>query len=353
MMVKPSILVVDDTPENLDIMMSILVPTYRVRVARNGQFALKQARALKPDLILLDVMMPEMDGYDVCRALKADPELHDVPVIFVTTQAETAHETLGFEVEAVDYLVKPVQPALVMARVETHLKLSNQTRTFRELVNERTRELQSIQREAIFMLGQAGHYNDTDTGLHIWRMASFAAAIARQLQWPVEDVTRLELAAPMHDTGKIGVPDAILKAKRPLEANEWDVMKSHTFMGAEILGVSQLPVFKMAADIALCHHEKWDGSGYPQGLKGEDIPQSARIVAVADVFDALISKRPYKKIWSVDEALDWLRQHSGSHFDPACVDAFFEIKDEILALKTRWEEQEATAYAKRAPSTSS
>lgn len=343
-MVKPNILVVDDTPENLDIMMSILVPSYRVRVARNGHFALKQARALKPDLILLDVMMPELDGYDVCRLLKADPNLHDVPVIFVTTQAETSQEALGFEVGAVDYLVKPVQPALVMARVDTHLKLADQTRTFRELVNERTRELQSIQREAIFMLGQAGHYNDTDTGLHIWRMASFAAAIARQLQWSVDEVARLELAAPMHDTGKIGIPDHLLKAQRPLEGEEWEVMKNHTFMGAEILGVSQLPLFKMAADIALCHHEKWDGTGYPQGLEGEEIPLAARIVAVADVFDALISKRPYKEGWPIDAAFDWIKQHSGSHFDPDCVAAFFDAKNEIVALKAQWEEQEGAAY---------
>ena len=335
-----NILVVDDTPENIDVLQNILSSRYTVRAATSGELALRIARKQAPDLIMLDVMMPEIDGFEVCRRLKSDPYLAHVPVIFVTAKAESEDEQKGFDLGAVDYITKPIRPALVLARVKTHLALANQQRTCREQVRERTHELEVAQRAAVFMLGEAGHYNDTDTGVHIWRMAAYSAALARAAHWPVERARLLELAAPMHDTGKIGIPDSILKAPRKLTAEEWVVMKTHTQIGHHILSKGDTELFQMAAVVALSHHERWDGTGYPEGLAGEDIPESARIVAIADVFDALTMCRPYKKPWPVDKAFATLISDAGSHFDPRLVDCFIGIKDEILEIRREWDRQE-------------
>ncbi len=338
---KPHVLVVDDTPQNIDVLKSILVDDYTIKAAINGTIALSIAQTQRPDIILLDVMMPEMDGYEVCQKLKADPNTCDIPVIFVTALAETEQEERGLSLGAVDYLTKPVNPAIVRARVKTHLTLANQQRATREAVISRTKELAESQRSAIFMLGQAGHYNDTDTGAHIWRMAAYAAEIARRTGWSVEDAALLELAAPMHDTGKIGIPDEILKAPRQLTSEEMEIMKSHALIGRDILANSKTPLFQLAAEIALCHHEKWDGSGYPQGLKGEEIPESARIVAIADVFDALTMRRPYKESWSAEESKQHIQDQSGSHFDPNITALFIEHYDSLLAIKDSWNARES------------
>ena len=342
---KPSILVVDDTEKNISVLKAILAKDYLVRAATNGETALKIAEKLRPNLILLDVMMPMMDGHEVCRRLKANPVTSDIPVIFVTALSDASDEELGFSLGAVDYISKPVIPAIVEARVRTHLALSDQQRECRLLVDQRTYELEQSQRAAIFMLGAAGHYNDTDTGVHIWRMAAYSAALARAANWPVDKVYLLELAAPMHDTGKIGIPDEILKAPRRLTTEEMDIMKGHALIGYQILSNSDAPLFQLAAEVAHYHHEKWDGSGYPNGLSGEDIPQSARIVAIADVFDALTMKRPYKKPWSIEDAFNELRKNAGSHFDPRLVDVFLSIEAEILDIKNNWDKQESEIEA--------
>lgn len=339
---KPTILIVDDTPENIDVLKGILADRYSIRAATNGELALNIVARQSPDLILLDVMMPRMDGYDVCRRLKANPDTAYIPVIFVTAKTDTEDEQAGFDVGAVDYITKPVNPALVLARVTTHLALADQQRTTRELVRTRTHELEQAQRAAIFMLGEAGHYNDNDTGVHIWRMAAYAGALARAALWQVERAQLLELAAPMHDTGKIGIPDSILKAPRRLTADEWEVMKTHTVIGHRILSKSQTELFRVAAEVALSHHERWDGTGYPEGLAGESIPQSARIVAVADVFDALTMRRPYKEAWTAEAAFAELRDGAGSHFDPQLVDLFIGIGDEILRIKQTWDDRESS-----------
>lgn len=324
---KKKILLVDDEPNNLQLLRQILKSSYQLIFAHNGQSALAAVAAHHPDLILLDVMMPDLDGYEVCRRLKTDPLTHDIPVIFVTAMGDVDDEAAGFDVGAVDYIHKPVSPAIVIRRVQTHLSLVH------------VKELEDSQREAIYMLGAAGHYNDNDTGLHIWRMAAYARAIAEAIGWPVHMAERLELAAPLHDTGKIGIPDGILKAPRKLTAEEWVIMRQHSLIGYEILQCSDTPIFKMAAEIALYHHEKWDGSGYPKGLIGDKIPQSAQIVALADVFDALTMKRSYKEAWSIEASLEEIKANSGTHFNPALTTVFLNILPKILNIKSEWDEK--------------
>jgi putative two-component system response regulator len=292
-------------------------------------------------------MMPEMDGLEVCRLLKANPDTANIPVIFVTAMSEVEDEQRGFDVGAVDYLTKPVQPAIVRSRVRTHLALANQHRTCEMMVNLRTNELQESQKAAIYMLGEAGHYNDDNTGTHIWRMAAFAAALARAVSWPVDKARQLELAAPMHDTGKIGIPDTILKGVHRLRPDEWDIMKRHTIIGYSILKQSDAPLFQMAADIALCHHEQWSGGGYPNSLSQEEIPEAARIVAVADVFDALTTRRPYKEPWSINASLRNIQEEVGQRFEPRLVEAFLDIQDEILDIKQQWDARETQPDAGR------
>lgn len=328
-----TVLVVDDEPANIDILKDILIQHYQVKVAPSGNIALKIVAKSPPDLILLDVMMPNLDGLEVCRRLKANPATADIPVIFVTALGQGEDEERGFEVGAVDYIAKPIVPALVLARVKTHLALAHQQRQTEREVEMRTRELAESQLSAISMLAAAGHYNDTDTGLHIWRMAAYARELAQAVGWSAERAKLLEYAAPMHDTGKIGIPDAILKAPRRLTDDEMAVMRTHAQIGHEILRNSSSPLFKLAAEVALSHHEKWDGSGYPSGCRGTDIPESGRIVAIADVFDALTMVRPYKKAWSEEEAFDYIESQAGSHFDPELVAAFMAIRSEILAIK--------------------
>lgn len=319
-----ALLIVDDEPQNLAAMRQILAPDYALVFARNGQEAIAAAAKHQPSLILLDIQMPDMDGYAVCRQLRADPVNEGIPVIFVTSLAETGNEAAGFAAGAVDYIIKPVSPAIVLARVRTHLSLVKAT------------QLEQSHRAAISMLGEAGHFKDPDTGAHIWRMAAYAAELAAACGWNHEECLQLELAAPMHDTGKLGIPDAILCKTTGLNPTEWDVMRTHARIGHDILAKSDAPVFRMAAEIALRHHEKWDGSGYPDGLVGEAIPESARIVAVADVFDALTMKRPYKEAWPIERALATLRQGSGNHLEPRLVTAFESIFPRILRIRQEW-----------------
>lgn len=336
-----NILVVDDEPANIDILLGILSPFYNVKVAPSGPIALKIAKQHTPDLILLDIMMPDMDGFEVCERLKSDAVLSQIPVIFVTALTQGESEEKGFKLGAVDYITKPVSPSIALMRVKTHLSLAHQMRTTENLVAERTEELSRSQQSAITMLAAAGHYNDTDTGHHIWRMAAYSKCLAMASGWSYDDACLLAQAAPMHDTGKIGIPDSILKAPRRLTNTEMEVMQSHAQIGHKILSRCDTPLFNLAAEIALCHHEKWNGAGYPQGLAGESIPESARIVAIADVFDALTMKRPYKKAWDDEEAFDYLLQGAGKHFDPRLVDCFLSIKEEIIETKHYWNELEA------------
>ena len=322
------LLIVDDEPRNLAAMRQILADDHPLVFARNGTEALAATARRAPALILLDIQMPDMDGYQVCRALKADPATASIPVIFVTGLTDVGDEAAGFAAGAVDYIVKPFSPPIVRARVATHLSLVQASR------------LERSYHDALAMLGMAGHYNDTDTGVHIWRMGAYARELAGALGWTRTACDDLERAAAMHDTGKIGIPGEILRKPGKLDADEWEVMKRHTRIGHEILSRSDAPLFKLAAEIALRHHERWDGGGYPDGLAGEDIPESARIVAVADVFDALTMKRPYKEAWPVERTMAHMQANSGSHFDPRLIGRFTEIMPRILEIKSEWDARE-------------
>ena len=325
---RPKLLLVDDEPTNLQVLRHILQDGYRLLFAKDGIKALELAEREQPDLVLLDVMMPGMTGYEVCAALKQSPVTHAIPVLFVTALNDACDEARGFEVGAVDYLTKPVSPPIVRARVRTHLSLV------------RVDELQRTRLQIVQRLGLAAEYKDNETGLHVIRMSHYARLLALAAGFSEAAADELLNAAPMHDVGKIGIPDAILQKPGKLDAEEWQIMRTHAQIGAEIIGEHESGLLQLARRIALTHHEKWDGSGYPNGLKGEEIPLEGRIVAIADVFDALTSARPYKKPWSVEDALGLLQRESGRHFDPQLVELFIQQLPGILEVKARWAEKE-------------
>jgi len=323
---RPRLLLVDDEPTNLQVLRHVLQADYRLLFATDGARALQVAREQQPQLILLDIMMPGMDGYAVCRALKADPATAGIPVIFVTALNDSQDETAGFDVGAVDYITKPVSPPVVRARVRTHLSLV------------RMDELRETRLQIVQRLGRAAEYKDNETGMHVIRMSHFSQLLALAAGCSPAWAEDLLNAAPMHDVGKIGIPDAVLRKPGPLDAAEWDTMRRHPEIGAEIIGEHPSGVLQLAREIALAHHEKWDGSGYPRGLTGEAIPLSARIVAIADVFDALTTRRPYKEPWPVQDALDHIAAQAGKHFDPALVALFAPLLPQLLEIRARWAE---------------
>lgn len=332
---KWTILTVDDEPINREVIKHILKDHYNLIFAESGIKGLALALGRLPDLILLDVMMPEMSGYQTCGALKKDPRTRHIPVIFVTAMSEIEDEKTGFEIGAADYITKPISPAILKARIATHLSLYNQNRVLDARVKARTLELDNTRLEIIQRLGRASEYKDDETGLHILRMSHYTRLLAEAIGLPGVEVDCLYHAAPMHDIGKIGIPDRILQKQTPLTADEWKIMKRHPKIGAEIIGDNPTPLLQMARSIALTHHERWNGSGYPRQLKKEKIPIEGRIVAVADVFDALTSKRPYKEAWPVERAVEYMQNEAGTLFDPPLVSRFFGMLDTILAVKAR------------------
>jgi len=336
---KKTILIVDDTPENIDVLRGLLEADYKVKVALEGNRALKIANSSNPpDLILLDIMMPGLSGYDVCEQLKDNPLTRRIPVIFVTAMGEVDDESKGFALGAVDYMTKPVSPPIVHARVRTHLALYDQSLQLEDTVQQRTKELNDTRMEIIRRLGRAAEYKDNETGMHVIRMSLYSKILARAAGLDEEQAELLLNAAPMHDVGKIGIADHILSKPGSLNDEEWAVMRKHPEFGAEIIGDNASSILRMARIVALAHHEKWDGSGYPLGLSGENIPLAARIVAIADVFDALTTMRPYKEAWSVDDAIADLQKDAGSHFDPQLVSKFVAVLPEILKVRASYAE---------------
>lgn len=334
---KNCILIVDDKPENLTVMSQILNQEYKVKVTTNPEIALKIATSLElPDIILLDIMMPIMDGYEVCRRLKANEVTKNIPIIFVTAKTDDIDEAKGFELGAVDYITKPVNPSVVKARIKTHLALHNQNKILEEKVEERTAELNRTRLEIIQRLVSASEYKDHETGMHIIRMSHYCQFLGLAYGLSNEECLIILNATPMHDIGKIGIPDNILLKPGKLDENEWDVMTNHTIYGAKMLGEDKSELITQARLCALTHHEKWNGTGYPNRLKGEEIPLIGRIAAIADVFDALTSNRPYKKAWSDEEAFQCIEKEVGEHFDPKLASIFLESKEEIIKIKHKY-----------------
>ena len=323
---RPKLLLVDDEPTNLQILRQILQDSYRLLFARDGEKALQLAADEQPNLILLDVMMPGLSGYETCRKLKADVRTASIPVIFVTALTDSSDEEQGFAEGAVDYITKPVSPPIVKARVKTHLSLVSMD------------ELRKTRLQIIQCLGRAAEYRDNETGLHVIRMSHYSRILALAAGFSPAEAEDVFHAAPMHDVGKIGTPDAVLLKPGKLEPDERVIMERHVEAGAEILGEHDSTLLQLARKIALFHHEKFDGTGYPHKLAGNDIPVEARIIAIADVFDALTSERPYKKEWPVEDAVALLRRESGKHFDPELVELFIARLPEVLVIKQQYAE---------------
>ncbi|MCS6993832.1 MAG: two-component system response regulator [Anaerolineales bacterium] len=341
---KPTLLIVDDAPENLEMLATILKRNYTIKVATSGKKALDLASnpAALPDLILLDVMMPDMDGYEVCRILKVSDLTRKIPVIFISALGEVDDESRGFEVGGVDYIIKPVNAATVCARVRTHLALYDQNRALEEMVRERTRELMHTQDVTIVGFSTLAEYRNQETGWHILATQQYVGLLARYLSphprfahfLTSDNIELLIKSAPLHDIGKIAVPDRILLKPDTLTPEEFEEIKKHTIYGRDALARAEQALgdvrssfLRLAKEIAYTHHERWDGTGYPQGLAGEDIPISGRLMALADVYDALVSPRVYKDAFPHEEATQIIQKERGKHFDPDVVDAFLDLQD--------------------------
>ena len=343
------ILIIDDVESNLLLFKALVVQhsTAQVHPFSSPLEALVWAEENEPDLVIVDFMMPEMHGIDFIRAFRQLPGKANTPVLMVTAndQKEVCYEALG--AGATDFLIKPVDKVEFQARIKNMLtlsdvqkKLADHSTWLAEEVRWATLEILDRERETVVRLSRAAEYRDPDTGAHILRMAHYSALIARELGLSVFDQTLLLEAAPMHDIGKVGIADAILLKPGRLTEDELAVMRTHALLGYKLLNGSSSKVLQTGADIALGHHEKFDGSGYPSGLVGEAIPIFSRIVAVADVFDALTSERPYKKAWSLEDSINFLKTNSGSHFDPSCVDAFLADWAAVLEIKKRFQDED-------------
>ncbi len=367
---KPTILVVDDTPDNLDLLCAVLEDDYRTKVALNGERALKIAGGeARPDLILLDIMMPGMSGYDVCLALKANPHTANIPVIFVTAMSEVSDEQKGLGMGAVDYITKPISAPIVLARIKTQLTLKraqdflrDQNQYLESEIALRTREIGALQDVTIHTMASLAETRDNETGNHIRRTSHYVKVLAEKLRTNPrfgyfltdKNIELLFKSAPLHDIGKVGIPDRILLKPGRFEPHEMEIMKTHTTLGRDAivsaereLGIS-VDFLTFAKEIAYGHQEKWDGSGYPEGLAGDAIPISARLMAVADVYDALISRRVYKEGMSHEAAVKIIIEGRGSHFDPDMVDAFLELQQQFIDIARRYADSDHDMASKRA-----
>ena len=376
--VKPSILIVDDAPANLSLMAGLLMAHYTVKALNAGSRVLALARQEAPDLILLDVMMPDMDGYEVCRQLKADPLTCQIPVIFVTSKTDAGSEQRGMAAGAVDYIMRPITPAILLSRVQAHVVNAGAAKTMRidnqylQLeVAQQTRQIASLQEVTILALASLAETRDADTGNHLKRTQQYVELLCNYLSLQprfepylsAERIRLVAMCAPLHDIGKVGVPDRILLNPGRYKPEEFEIMKTHPQLGLDAIAKAQASVenqdelFEVAKEIVYSHHEKWDGSGYPQGLIGDAIPIPARLMALADVYDALICRRVYKPGLSHEQAVQIIVEGRGKHFDPDVVDAFLALAAEFNTVALRFADTEAdwlhkASYSASAASTS-
>lgn len=358
---KATILVVDDTPENLQLINALLREKYKLRLANDGALALELVhQEPQPDLILLDINMPGLDGYEVCRRLKTDHKVRSIPVIFLTALDSDTDQEKGFQLGCVDYITKPVSPPLLLARVATHVTLKNATDLLSDQneyllkeVSRRTNQVEKVQDVTIMAMASLAETRDNDTGMHIRRTQNYVKALADELHrdspyanyFNAGVINALYKSAPLHDIGKVGIPDDILLKPGRLSVDEFEIMKRHTILGARIIESAESLLdesssfLRFAREIAHSHHENWDGSGYPDGLAGDAIPLSARLMALADVYDALISRRCYKLPFDHQEAASFIQAQTGLKFDPIIVMAFQQISEQFSAIAATYRDR--------------
>lgn len=360
---RQTVIVVDDAPDNITLISGVLKNIYQVKVAINGAKALEMIRKNPPDIILLDVVMPMMDGYEVCRQLKSDPLYKDIPIIFLTAKNDVKAESRGLELGAADYITKPVNPAILLSRLKTHLDLKkasdflkSQNHFLETEVSRRTKEIALIQEVSIMAMAALAETRDSETGFHLQRTKLYVSELCEALagrdgyekMLTREIIDVIVASAPLHDIGKVGIPDAVLLKPGLLTEDEFEIMKTHATLGREAIIKAEMIMdrketfLKYPKQIVSSHHEKWDGSGYPMGLSGEHIPIAARIVALADVYDALTSRRVYKSASTHEEAVVIITDEAGHHFDPAVVDAFVQVQENFKAIAQKYSEAGAS-----------
>lgn len=364
-----TVLVVDDTPENLTLISSLLKDLYTVKVANSGEKALKYLEnGQAPDLILLDIMMPGLSGYEVIKKIKENPKTHDIPVIFLTAMASMEDEEKGLKMGASDYITKPISPSIMLARIKTQLEnkmaadfLKNHNAYLESEVAKRTEEISAIQNVTILAMASLAETRDSETGNHIRRTQKYVRILAKKLQHHprfehfLSDamIETLYKSAPLHDIGKIGIPDKILLKPGKFTPEEFEMMKGHTTLGKSAIESAEkqlgmeVDFLKIAKEIAYAHQEKYDGSGYPLGLSGDEIPISARLMAVADVYDALISRRVYKEAMGHERAVEIILEGNGTHFDPDIVTAFSELVEEFKAIAESFSDSDEAMALKK------
>jgi len=340
MSTQKTILIVDDTETNVETLLELLEDKYDVLATLSGTDALQMLEEESVDLILLDIVMPDMDGYEVCKRLKQNAPTRDIPVVFITAKTDEDSIEKAYELGGVDYITKPFRAREVLSRISNHLMLSDQKHILEEMVQEKTKELHDInaeleetQKEVVFTMGAIGEQRSKETGNHVKRVALYSEKLAQYYGLSTKEVKELKEASPMHDIGKVAIPDAILLKPAKFTENEYEKMKEHANLGYEMLKHSQRSLLKAATIVASEHHEKWDGTGYPIGLKGKEIHIYGRITAIADVFDALGSKRVYKEAWSDEKILKLFHEEKGKHFDPDLVDIFLAHTEEFFEIR--------------------
>ena len=363
--INQTLLIVDDSADSIATMNAMLKSLYRIKIAISGEKALQIAQeSSPPDLILLDIMMPGMDGYETCRRLKENPKTVEIPVIFLTAKTDEVDEEMGLEIGAEDYILKPPCPAIVKARIRGQLRLKSVRDFLKEKsvyleteVNRRTQEIAQIQDVTMIAMGSLAETRDNETGNHIRRTQNYIKILAEKLSGnqkfqntlTYEMINRLYKSAPLHDIGKVGIPDDILKKPDKLTTEEFEIMKRHTVIGRDAIQAAekslgaQTSFLSMAREIAWSHHERWDGTGYPRGLAGEQIPLAGRLMAIPDVYDALISARVYKKAFSHEETVELIRKEVSTHFDPDIVSAFLDVADQFSEIAKTYRDHDGEA----------
>jgi putative two-component system response regulator len=330
------VLIIDDTPEYIE-MLSDILSDYEIFAAKDGKKGIQLAQKILPSVILLDINMPELNGYEVCRRLKLNKELQNIPVIFLTANEGTNFEEIGFEVGAVDFISKPFNTAILRARVSTHINLYKLQSNLKKEVANRLKEIKNLNKEMMYLAASIAEMKSKETGLHLKRVSSLSYLIAKKLDFSENEAQELKMASILHDIGKVAIPDHVLNKPEKLSQAEWEMMQKHAIFGYDMLKESDFELMHLAATISLEHHERWDGTGYPKGIKKEEISLVGRIVDVSDVFDSLLDKRVYKEAWSPEAVKSYFQDMSGKQFDPKITQILLEDFETFLETRNSLE----------------